>query len=77
MYQTSFRQMRDWFYTSFSYGLDLHRYSYIALQKTKSTKNIVQKIVLCDVQKEVFPEIEKALLSLLHISGYPDVKCTN
>ena len=26
-------------------------------------KNIVQKIVLCDVQKEVFPEIEKAEFS--------------
>ena len=37
-------------------------------------KNIIQKIVLCDVQKEVFPEIEKALLNLLHTSGYPDVK---
>ena len=37
-------------------------------------KNIIQKIVLCDVQKEVFPEIEKALLSLLHNSGFPDVK---
>ena len=23
---------------------------------------------------EIFPEIEKALLNLLHISGYPDVK---
>ena len=42
--------------------------------KKQVDKNIVQKIVLCDVQKEVFPEIEKALLNLLHISGYPDVK---
>ena len=37
-------------------------------------KNIIQKIVLCDVQKEVFPEIEKGLMSLLHTSGYPDVQ---
>ena len=46
----------------------------IKLQDEVKDKNIIQKIVLCDVQKEVFPEIEKALLSLLHTSGYPDVK---
>ena len=46
----------------------------IKLNEEIKDKNIVQKIVLCDVQKEVFPDIEKALLSLLHTSGYPDVK---
>ena len=46
----------------------------IKLDKEVKDKNVLQKIVLCDVQKEVFPEIEKALLNLLHISGYPDVK---
>ena len=46
----------------------------IKLDEEVKDKNIVQKIVLCDVQKEVFPEIEKALLNLLHTTGYPDVK---
>ena len=45
-----------------------------SIQEAVKDKNIVQKIVLCDVQKEIFPEIEKALLNLLHNSGYPDVK---
>ena len=48
--------------------------SVIKLNEKISDKNIIQKIVLCDVQKEIFPEIEKALLNLLHISGYPGVK---
>ncbi len=48
--------------------------SIIKLNQEVKEKNIVQKIVLCDVQKEIFPEIEKALLNLLHTSGYPDVK---
>ena len=48
--------------------------SVIKLNEEVKDKNIVQKIVLCDVQKEIFPEIEKALLSLLHSSGFPDVK---
>tara|TARA_B100000161_G_C33395545_1_gene344202 strand:- start:176 stop:598 length:423 start_codon:yes stop_codon:yes gene_type:complete len=48
--------------------------SIIKLNEEIKDKNIVQKIVLCDVQKEVFPEIEKALLNLLHSSGFPGVK---
>ena len=46
----------------------------IKLDKEIKDKNILQKIVLCDVQKEVYPEIEKALLNLLHTSGYSGVK---
>ena len=46
----------------------------IKLDKEIKDKNILQKIVLCDVQKEVYPEMEKALLSLLHTSGYPEIK---
>ena len=46
----------------------------IKLNKEIKDKNILQKIVLCDVQKEVYPEMEQALLSLLHTSGYPEIK---
>ena len=46
----------------------------IKLNKEIKDKNILQKIVLCDVQKEVYPEMEKALLNLLHTSGYPNIK---
>ena len=46
----------------------------IKLSKEIKDKNILQKIVLCDVQKEVYPEMEKALLNLLHTSGYPEIK---
>jgi len=46
----------------------------IKLDDQIKDKNILQKIILCDVQKEVYPEIEKALLNLLHTSGYPNIK---
>ena len=46
----------------------------IKLNEEIKDKNVLQKIILCDVQKEVYPEIEKALLSLLHTSGYPNIK---
>ena len=37
-------------------------------------KKDLEKIILCDVQTEIYPEIEKSLLNLLHDSGYPGVK---
>ena len=37
-------------------------------------KNEMEKIILCDVQIEIYPDLEKALLNLLHNSGYPNVK---
>ena len=37
-------------------------------------KEELQKIILCDVQIEIYDYIEKSLLNLLHNSGYPDVK---
>ena len=46
----------------------------IKLNEEIKDKTVLQKIVLCDVQKEIYPEIEKALLNLLHTSGYPDIK---
>ena len=48
--------------------------SVIKLNKDIKDKKILQKIILCDVQKEVFPDVEKALLNLLHTSGYPNIK---
>ena len=37
-------------------------------------KKELEKIILCDVQKKIYPELEKTFLNLLHNSGYHDVK---
>ena len=37
-------------------------------------KKELEKIILCDVQIEIYPELEKSFLNLLHDSGYPNVK---
>ena len=37
-------------------------------------KKELQKIILSDVQTEIYPHIEKSLLDLLHNSGYPGIK---
>ena len=37
-------------------------------------KEELQKIILSDVQTQIYPDLEKSLLDLLHNSGYPEVK---
>ena len=37
-------------------------------------KKDLEKIILCDVQIEIYPDLEKFLLDLLHNSGYPGIK---
>jgi preprotein translocase subunit SecB len=37
-------------------------------------KKDLEKIILCDVQIEIYPNLEKSLLDLLHNSGYQQIK---
>ena len=46
----------------------------IKLEEEIKEKKDLEKIILCDVQTEIYPELEKSLLNLLHDSGYPNVK---
>jgi len=39
-----------------------------------NNKQELEKIILCDVQKKIYPAVEKALLDMLHNSGYPSIK---
>ncbi len=38
------------------------------------TKNELEKIILCDAQEKIYPNLQKSFLDLLHNSGYPNVK---
>ena len=37
-------------------------------------KKELEKIILCNVQVEIYPDLEKSFLDLVHNSGYPGVK---
>jgi len=37
-------------------------------------KKDLEKILLCDVQIEIYPDLERSFLNLLHDSGYPSIK---
>ena len=46
----------------------------IKIDEEVKDKKELEKIILCDVQTKIYPDLEKALLELLHNSGYPGVK---
>jgi len=48
--------------------------SIVKLSDEVETKKDLEKIILCDVQNEIFPNLKKTFLNLLHDSGYPEVK---
>ena len=37
-------------------------------------KKDLEKILLCDVQNKIYPNLEKTFLDLLHNSGFPEIK---
>ena len=42
-------------------------------EKVKDKKDL-EKIILCDVQNKIYPNLEKTFLNLLHNSGFQEVK---
>jgi len=46
----------------------------VQVDEKLTDKKILEKIILVDVQKDIYPNIEKTLLNLLHNSGYPSIK---
>jgi len=47
--------------------------SVVKINETIKEKKDLEKIILCDVQNEIYPNLEKTFLNLLHNSGFPEV----
>ena len=48
--------------------------SIVKIDESIKDKEELSKILLCDVQKEVYPRLETIFVDLLNKSGYPDIK---
>ena len=46
----------------------------VKISEEITEKKELEKIILCDVQTKIYPDLEKTFLNLLHNSGYPDIK---
>tara|TARA_B100000965_G_C19468226_1_gene702874 strand:- start:257 stop:679 length:423 start_codon:yes stop_codon:yes gene_type:complete len=40
-------------------------------------KKVVEKVILCDLQNEIYPRVEKSFLNLLITSGFRGIKIEN
>ena len=48
--------------------------SIVRVNEEVKDKKELEKILLCDVQNKIYPNLEKTFLNLLHISGFPEIK---
>ena len=48
--------------------------SIIKINDEIKDKKDLEKILLCDVQNKIYPNLEKTFLNLLHNSGFPEIK---
>ena len=48
--------------------------SIVKIDEEIKDKQSLQKILLCDVQNKIYPNLEKTFLNLLHNSGFPEIK---
>ena len=48
--------------------------SIVKIGEDIKVKKELQKIILCDIQNEIFPKLEKVLINMITDSGYPGVK---
>ena len=48
--------------------------SIVKINDEIKNKKDLEKIILCDVQNEIYPKLEKAFMNLINDSGFPGIK---
>ena len=48
--------------------------SVVKIDDEVKDKKEFERILLCDVQNKIYPNLEKTFLNLLHNSGFPEIK---
>ena len=48
--------------------------SIVKINENVKDKKDLEKIILCDVQNQIYPNLEKAFLNLIHNSGFPNIE---
>ena len=48
--------------------------SIIKIEEDVKTKDELEKIILCELQNKIYPNLEKCLLDLIRNSGFPEMK---
>ena len=48
--------------------------SVVRIDESVKDKKVLEKIILCDVQKEIYPKIEEIFTKLINDAGFPGLK---
>ena len=48
--------------------------SIVKIDESVNDKKVLEKIILCDVQNKIYPNLEKTFLNLIYNSGFPEVR---
>ena len=48
--------------------------SIVKVDEDVKDKKDLERILLCDVQNKIYPNLEKTFLNLLHNSGFPEIR---
>ena len=48
--------------------------SIVKINEEIKDRKIIEKIILCETQKEIYPNLEKVFISLLSNAGFPGIK---
>ena len=48
--------------------------SIVRISEEIKDRKVIEKIILCDVQKEIYNNLEKTFVNFLNISGFPGIK---
>ena len=48
--------------------------SIVKVNEEIKDKKDLEKILLCDVQNKIYPNLERTFLNLLHNSGFPEIR---
>ena len=46
----------------------------VKIEEEKINLEEIKKFILCDLQTKIYPQIEKIFLSILRLSGFPDLQ---
>ena len=48
--------------------------SIVKIEEDIKDRKVIEKIILCDAQKEIYPSLEKIFINLLSSSGFDNIK---
>ena len=49
----------------------------VRIEEDKLNPEEIKKFILCDLQIQIYPQIEKTFVEILRLSGFPDIKLKN